>query len=272
MSVAYIIAYHGISYHLANHDLAAWEKQHRTDLCAGLCRLNCQLGCIAGLTLVGSGDIAYTNFEAFGLIKHVTPSWKYNLILALCSTEKTIPPICHQLSLTRNVCHSYIHTNVVNPIQCHKPSPKSHEFLVAGVFTHPQKVGLWHWIYRTKSQALWQSSVCPGQNRSMRARLEHRPRGIEVGRWSSSASGAIVMGSAKIRTISIEKMMNHIFAIYLPYFVYSMRKAVVKGLQRWLPAAKRCLVYAKLRWGMFFRILIFFWRLHVPYELLQAMN
>jgi hypothetical protein len=40
------------------------------------------------------------------------------------------------------------------------------------------------------------------------------------------------MGSAKIRTISIEKMMNHIFAIYLPYFVYSMRKAVVKGLQR----------------------------------------
>lgn len=125
-------------------------------------------------------------------------------------------------------------------------------------FTHPQKVGLWHWIYRTKSQALWQSSVCPGQNRSMRARLEHRPRGIEVGRWSSSASGAIVMGSAKIRTISIEKMMNHIFAIYLPYFVYSMRKAVVKGLQRWLPAAKRCLVYAKLRWGMFFRILIFF--------------
>lgn len=131
-------------------------------------------------------------------------------------------------------------------------------------FTHPQKVGLWHWIYRTKSQALWQSSVCPGQNRSMRARLEHRPRGIEVGRWSSSASGAIVMGSAKIRTISIEKMMNHIFAIYLPYFVYSMRKAVVKGLQRWLPAAKRCLVYAKLRWGMFFRILIFFLKITCP--------
>lgn len=130
MSIAYIIAYHNcISYHLANHDLAAWEKQHRTDLCAGLCRLNCQLGCIAGLTLIGSGDIAYTNFEA------LHTQLKIQLDSCTLQHRETIPPICHQWSLTRNVCRSYIHINVVNPIQCHQNHPRNHmEFWWLGFY------------------------------------------------------------------------------------------------------------------------------------------
>ena len=111
------------------------------------------------------------------------------------------------------------------------------------------KIGLWYWIIRiiphyivpafhnlppistTKSQSPRQSSVRPGHSRPVRPHLERRPRRMEVGRWSSSAVEAIVMGSPKFRTISRNKTMNHRwtgpgFAAYLPYVVLSTRKAV----------------------------------------------